>query len=240
MTINLFKKEEVKELDDLENIKSQDLEPFKFPEEPTGESSLKTAESEQPEEPEEIEEENDMPSMSLSSKIENKIEELAPELQARPETTIDDFPLKELIGKIDTELRNIKDNLRDLGKLEEITLDSPEMVSLLDLYIYSKSKLQEFTDEINKMDLTTLGAQRTIAAIYKFRACKVLSEIKKQIQRIDDVCRDAGFIPTRIHEILSMKAEDLVNSFLREKPQEKRIEERKAEIKTLRKRIGRR
>jgi hypothetical protein len=37
-----------------------------------------------------------------------------------------------------------------------------------------------------------------------------------------------------------MKAEDLVNSFLREKPQEKRIEERKTEIKALRKRIGRR
>jgi hypothetical protein len=239
MTISLFKKEEeIKELDDLENIKGQELEPFKFPEEPTQESSLKIAESETGEEPEEIEEENDMPSMSLMSKIENKIEELAP--LSKPETTIDDFPLKELIGKIDLELRNIKENMRGLGKLEEITLDSPEMVSLLDLYIYSKNKLQEFTNEINKMDLTTLGTQRTIAAIYKFRACKVLSEIKKQTQKIDDVCRDAGFIPTRIHEILSMKAEDLVNSFLREKPQEKRIEERKTEIKALRKRIGRR
>ena len=70
------------------------------------------------------------------------------------------------------------------------------------------------------MDLTALASKRTFAAIYKFRACKGLSEIKRQIRKIENLCKKAGFIPTKVHDILESRAEDLVNGFLEKSKEE--------------------
>ena len=139
------------------------------------------------------------------------------EEEKKEEITFEELPLKELCDKINEELKSIKKRFKAIGKTDGLTLESPEMIDLLDLYVDAKNKLEEFINEVNKLELAKLPAKKTIAAVYKFRACKSLADIKKQVQKIEAVCRKAGFIPTKIHEILESRAEDLVNSFLREK-----------------------
>jgi len=139
-----------------------------------------------------------------------------PETKARrTEIEFEEIPLKELCTKIKNDLKNIKKHIRSLGKLDEIKIDSQDMMDLLDIYMYARSRLQEFTLQINEMNLDELHTKKTLAAIYKFRACKLLSKIKEQVLKIEDVCKEAGFIPSKIHEILELKAETLINSFIK-------------------------
>ena len=137
--------------------------------------------------------------------------------EEKPEIELEELPLKELNEKIDKELRELKKRMKDLGSLTRLTLESPEMINLMELYTEARDKLSQFIEEINRMDLTTLSSKRTFAAIYKFRACKGLSEIKKEIRKIESICKNAGFIPTKVHEILETRAEDLVDGFLQQK-----------------------
>ncbi len=129
---------------------------------------------------------------------------------------LDEDSLKELNEMIDAELVAIEKNLKDIEKVPKLTLESPEMVDLLDLHISAKNKFQEFVDQINKFDLKN-SEKKTFAAIYKFRACKSLSEIKKQIRKIESISMKAGFIPTKVHTIIQSDAEKLVNNFLKQK-----------------------
>jgi len=133
----------------------------------------------------------------------------------RTEIEFEEIPLKELCTKIKNDLKNIKKHIKSLGKLDEIRIDTQDMMDLLDIYMYARSRLQEFTLQINEMDLDELHTKKTLAAIYKFRACKLLSKIKEQVLKIEDVCKEAGFIPSKIHEILELKAETLINSFIK-------------------------
>lgn len=130
---------------------------------------------------------------------------------------LEELPLKELNEKIDKELDQVRKRMKSLGSLNKLTLESPEMISLMELYTEYKDKLSQFIEEINSMALTALVSKRTFAAIYKFRACKGLSEMKKQIKRIEELCKKAGFIPTKVHDILESRAEDLVDGFLQKK-----------------------
>jgi len=141
-------------------------------------------------------------------------------VEEKPEVQLEELPLKEMNEKIDEELKQIKERMKDLGSLNKLTLESPEMISLMELYTEYKDKLNQFVEELNRMDLTALASKRTFAAIYKFRACKGLSEIKRQIKKIEALCKKAGFIPTKVHDILESRAEDLVNEFLGEKSKE--------------------
>jgi len=129
---------------------------------------------------------------------------------------LDENSLEQLNERIDTELVAIRKKLKGIEKVPKLTLESPEMVDLLDLHISAKNKFKEFVDEINKFDLKN-SEKKTFAAIYKFRACKALSEIKRQIRKIESISMKAGFIPTKVHTIIQSDAEKLVNNFLKEK-----------------------
>jgi len=158
-----------------------------------------------------------------AKEITEKLEEpkMLPEpTEEKREIELEELPLKELNEKIDEEIKEIRKRMKDLGSLNKLTLESPEMISLMDLYTEAKDKLNQFIEEINRMDLTTLSSKRTFAAIYKFRACKELSEIKKEIRKIEALCKRAGFIPTKVHEILESRAEDLVDGFLQKSKEE--------------------
>ena len=170
--------------------------------------------------PEEIEvqPEIEIPEEELPPPIETPEEVETPHLPEkvrRTEIEFEEIPLKGLCTKIKNDLKNIKKHIRSLGKLDEIKIDSSDMMDLLDIYMYARSRLQEFTLQINEMNLDELHAKKTLAAIYKFRACKLLSKIKEQVLKIEDVCKEAGFIPSKIHEILELKAETLINSFIK-------------------------
>lgn len=140
--------------------------------------------------------------------------------EEKREIQLEELPLKELNEKIDEELKQIKERMKDLGNLNKLTLESPEMISLMDLYTEYKDKLNQFIEEINRMEFTALASKRTFAAIYKFRACKGLSEMKKEIKKIEASCKRAGFIPTKVHDILESRAEDLVDGFLQKSKDE--------------------
>jgi len=155
-----------------------------------------------------------------AEKITEKLEEprILPELvEEKREVQLEEFPLKELNEKIDGELKGIKKRMRDLGNLTKLNLDSPEMIPLMELYTEYKDKLSRFIEELNSMNLIDLSSKRTFAAVYKFRACKGMSEIKREIRKIEVTCKKAGFIPTKVHEILESSAEDLVEQFLHRK-----------------------
>jgi len=156
----------------------------------------------------------------VAEQITEKLEKpkMLPEpIKEKREIQLEEVPLKELNERIDEELEEIKERMRDLGGLSKLTLESPEMISLMDLYTEYKDKLTRFIEEINRMELTALASKKTFAAIYKFRACKGLSEIKKEIKKIESICKKAGFIPTKVHNILEARAEDLVDGFLQKK-----------------------
>lgn len=138
-------------------------------------------------------------------------------VEVRREVEFDELPLKDLNEKIDEELKEIRKRMKDLGSLTKLSLDSPEMVSLMELYTEYRDKLSRFVEEMDNMDLGGLASNRTFAAIYKFRACKELSEIKREIKKIEAICKKAGFIPTKVHEILESRAEDLIEGFLQQK-----------------------
>ena len=222
MPLNLFKKgRKTKELEDLERLTAEEAE---IPEAPEPvEESLKL--------PEDIPDEGIPETEEITEPVSEEMkEELSmPAVGERVETNIEDFPLKDLVNRANSELKNIKGRLREIGNLNNLTLESPEMVDLLDLYAASKGKLRAFIDEVNRMDLSTLSSQKSIAAIYKFRACKTLADIKKQTKKIDDMCKKAGFLPNKVHDILTSNAEDLVNSFMKSKKVEKVEKEKKTE-----------
>ncbi len=140
--------------------------------------------------------------------------------EEKREIQLEELPLKELNEKIDKELKQVKQRMKDLGNLNKLTLDSPKIIGLMNLYTEYKDKLNQFIEEINRMELTALASKRTFAAIYKFRACKGLSEMKKEIKKIEASCKRAGFIPTKVHDILKSRAEDLIDGFSRKSKNE--------------------
>jgi len=166
------------------------------------------------------------PSEAGTATITEKLEEpkILPEpveipkpVEEKREIQLEELPLKELNDRIDEELDEIQEKIKDLGSLSKLTLDSPEIISLMELYTEYKDKLNNFIEELNSMEFNALASKKTFAAIYKFRACKGLSEIKKEIKKIESLCKKAGFVPTKVHDILKSRAEDLVDGFLKQK-----------------------
>lgn len=225
MPFGLFGKKEKEEIEDLGKIKSESLLSDKAT---SGRGLL-----ELPELPK-----RSLPGISepkessfpLKPKLEFK-PKLTPRLEFKPKfppkpeikkVSLEELPLKDLSKKINEELESIKKEFKNIRKVQGLTLESPELIDLLNLYIKAKRKLRDFTDEINKTDLSGLTSKRTVAAVYKFRACRTLSEIKKEVIKIDKICKKAGFIPIKVNQILKSSAEELVNSFLREKKEEKK------------------
>jgi hypothetical protein len=140
--------------------------------------------------------------------------------EERREVVFSERPLKELNEKIDKELEDIKKRVKNLGSLTKLTIESREIIDLLNLYTRTNDKLNEFVEEINRMYLDSSTSNRNFAAIYKFRACKGLSEMKRELRRIESICKKAGFVPDKIHEILESRAENLIDNFLQKSPKE--------------------
>jgi ElaB/YqjD/DUF883 family membrane-anchored ribosome-binding protein len=140
--------------------------------------------------------------------------------EEKREIELDESSLKELNEKIDEELKVFRKRMKDLGNLTRVSLESQEMIELMDLYTEAMDKLNQFVEEINRMDLSNLSSKKTFAAIYKFRACKGLSEIKREIRKMESICKKAGFVPAKIQEILSTNAENLIDGFLRKSPKD--------------------
>jgi hypothetical protein len=160
---------------------------------------------------------------SEAEKITKDMEEprMLPEpTEGRRDVLSNELPLKELDERIDKELKKMRKKMKDLGDLNKMDLISPEMVTLMDMYTEFKSKLDQFIEDINRMDLSNLTSQKTFAAVYKFRACKGLAEIKREIRKIEITCKRAGFVPSKIREILESRAENLVDSFFQKIPKE--------------------
>lgn len=218
------KKLEEKEVEDLNKLKPADdilSSPEEVaalkPPEPTEltKSEEATKLEELPKPPEEIPPPEEVPKPA---------EEILPpvEVERKEEIPFDETPLVDLHNRIVNDLRDVKEKFKEITKAsKELTLDSPEIVDLLDLYVDAKKKFEGFIDEINRMNLERITSRKSVAAVYKFRACKKLADLKKQIKRIDEICKKAGFIPMKVHEILHSKAEDLVNSLLKEKKKKK-------------------
>lgn len=226
MPFGLFgKKEEKEELKDLGRIKSyrpisdkiasrgprSPLRLRELPERPSREPSLPSIRK------------PEKPSFPEKPKFPSKPELRKPK-PPKPEVkkiSLKELPLKNLSKKIDEELEEIKKEFKDIGKTKGLTLESPELIDLLNLYVNAKKKMNTFIDEINEMNLSRLTSKRTVAAVYKFRACKAISDIKKEVKKIDKICKKAGFIPLKVHDILESSAEDIVNSFLKKEKKKK-------------------
>jgi hypothetical protein len=179
----------------------------------------KTFPEEIPEKPLFIEEKLEMPEKEEKIKLKEELERKIPSFPevSRPKAT--QSLLEDLCNRIDKESKKIKNYVKKItSKAGELTLESPEVFELIDTYVKGKKKLQEFLDEINKLDFSGLEEkEKVMVAVYKFRACKTLSEIKQQILKIEEICRKAGFMPSEVQEILQANAEELINKFIREK-----------------------
>lgn len=167
-------------------------------------------------EAEKITEKFEEPKM-LPEPVEEPKEIFSEPVGIKREVELEELPLKDLNEKIDEELKKIRKRMKDLGSLAKLSLESPEMVSLMELYTEYRDKVNRFVEELDNMDLRVSSSDRTFVAIYKFRACKELSEIKREIRKIEALCKQAGFVPTKIHEILESRAEDLIEVFLKQK-----------------------
>jgi hypothetical protein len=166
-----------------------------------------------------------MPPIHRASKIPEKMEQL--KKMGYEEKVL---PFKQLYERIKEEVRVIRSKFREIKKNEKITIEDPIMVDLLDLYADSKEMMDRFNNEINQIDLKSIADRKTVFAVYKYRACKVLAELKKETTRMEEIIRDAGFIPTKIHDIVESKSEDLVNTILKDASEGKRKKPKKFSI----------
>ncbi len=120
--------------------------------------------------------------------------------------------LEGLCKKIDSENVEIEKQVSEMRKkIKSLNLNNPEVVDLLDLYDRSREKLNDFVREVDRFDSIGWGTDENTAALYKFRACKGLANIKKKIRDIERLSKEAGFSPQKVQEILKTPASKLVD-----------------------------
>ncbi|MDI6826236.1 MAG: hypothetical protein QMD36_03520 [Candidatus Aenigmarchaeota archaeon] len=125
--------------------------------------------------------------------------------------------LEELSQKVENELGKIDRRIKSLEKKADvITIDSQEIVDLIRLYAATNNKFQEFIDEMHRLEGRGWGIDENIAAFYKFRIGKALSNIKRQSIKVEGMCERVGFTPSKIREILDSSIEELVDSLMRQ------------------------
>jgi len=120
--------------------------------------------------------------------------------------------LESLCIKIDLEVEDIQRKFKEIKAIvAKLTLNSPEIFDLLDLYNRAKDKMKSFVQEIDRFDAVGWGIDENTAAFYKFRACKSLAKLRKEMDEIERVIRESGFTPLKMDEILHTPTEELVN-----------------------------
>jgi flagellar motor switch/type III secretory pathway protein FliN len=146
-----------------------------------------------------------------------------PELETKeeiPETKVsaDRVELEDLSQKVENEVGKIERKIKTLDKKADgLTIDSLEIIDLIKLYAATNNKFQEFIDEMRKIEGRGWGIDQNIAAFYKFRVGKALSDIKRQSMRVEGMCEKVGFTPSKIKEILDSPIEELVNSLMKQR-----------------------
>ncbi len=121
--------------------------------------------------------------------------------------------LETFYRKIDLEAEDLERKVADVKKrTKNLDLNNPELVDLLNLYEKTRTTVDGFIHEIDKMDSSGWGTDENTSAIYKFRACKRLSQMKQRLNEVDRMTRQAGFTNAKVTEILHTPAEQLVNN----------------------------
>jgi len=130
----------------------------------------------------------------------------------------DRVELEELSQEVENEVGKIERKIKTLEKKADgLTIDSQEIIDLIKLYAATNNKFQEFIDEMRKIEGRGWDIDQNIAAFYKFRVCKALSDIKRQSMKVNGMCEKVGFTPSKIKEILDSPIEELVNSMTKQR-----------------------
>ncbi|MEM0473133.1 MAG: hypothetical protein QXF88_00215 [Candidatus Aenigmatarchaeota archaeon] len=149
------------------------------------------------------------------------LETLMPKSESEPSKNM---TLENLCIKIDLEAEDIERRIKEIKTIvSKISLSSSEIFDLLDLYSKAKTKLKEFTQEIDRFDSIGWGVDEETAAFYKFKACKSLAKIRKEMIDIEELIKESGFTPAKIEEILHTPAEKLVDQMAKVKPAEHKL-----------------
>jgi len=77
--------------------------------------------------------------------------------------------------------------------------------------------LEEFIEEMRRLEDRGWDFDKNIAALFKFRIGKALAEMKRQTLNVENICRKAGFTPSNIRNILESPIERLVDSLAQKK-----------------------
>ncbi|MBU5688732.1 MAG: hypothetical protein KQA41_00685 [Candidatus Aenigmarchaeota archaeon] len=153
------------------------------------------------------------------SKIETELSDLE-NLMPKETTPSKNMTLENLCIKIDLEAEDIERRIREFKTVvSKVSMNSSEIFDLLDLYSKAKTKLKEFVQEIDRFDSVGWGVDEETAAFYKFKACKSLARIRKEMIEIEELVKQSGFTPGKIDEILHTPAEKLVDQLAKIKPQ---------------------
>jgi hypothetical protein len=119
--------------------------------------------------------------------------------------------LENLCIKIDLEAEDVERKIKEVKSIvNKLNINSSEIFDLLTLYSKIKDKLRDFTGEIDRFDTAGWGINEERAAFYKFRACKSLAKIRRDLNDIEKIVKQSGFTPSKMNEILSTPAEQLV------------------------------
>jgi len=150
------------------------------------------------------------------SNAENKETSEAKTEITEPKQGTDRIELEELSMKVENEVGKINRKIKTLEKkANEISIESQEIIDLIRLYAATDNKFQEFIDEMRRLEERGWDTDRNIAAFYKYRIGKALSNIKKQSIKVEGMCKRVGFTPSKIKEILDAPIEELVDSLMR-------------------------
>ncbi len=140
-----------------------------------------------------------------------KLDESVLEEKSFRESRVTSATLENLCKKIDLESEDIDKQFKNIkNKVRELNLKSPEIIDLLNLYERTKQSLDSFVKEIDRFDFTGWGTDDNTAALYKFRACKSIANIKKEVKEIEKLSKQAGLTPSKVQQILTTPAEKLV------------------------------
>jgi len=202
--------------------------------EPMPEASAKEEEKPQEisfeEKPEENKAELPFPSTEFS-KIEAELSDLE-QLMPKETAPAKNMTLENLCIKIDLEAEDVERRIKEFKTIvTKVSMNSSEIFELLDLYSKAKAKLREFIQEIDRFDSVGWGVDEETAAFYKFKACKGLARIRKEMAEIEDLIKQSGFTPGKMEEILRTPAEKLVDQLAKIKPEIKQEKVKKVKKK---------
>jgi DNA-binding transcriptional MerR regulator len=133
-------------------------------------------------------------------------------------TGVDKTALEDLSKRIEEENIKISRKFNTITKnVKNITLDNPEIVELIKLYSNASDKLEEFIEEMRRIEDRGWDFDKNVAAFFKFRIGKDLAEMKKLTINVENICIRAGFTPSNIRNILESPIENLVDSLSKKK-----------------------